>query len=70
MTPENLRAVMGANHLNVKKLAPMIYVSERRIYRWLKGEVPIPATAWELLNLKLRQSGQVMSVGGDLWGVR
>lgn len=69
MTPENLKVVMEANHLNVKKLSALIHVSGRRIYRWLKGESAIPAVAWEFLMFKLQKSGGTMSVG-DLWSVR
>lgn len=71
MTPENLKSVMDANDLNVKRLSDMLHVSGRRIYRWLSGESSIPRLAWEHLQLRLKtgQSCGVMSVS-DSWNVR
>lgn len=71
MTPENLKSVMDANDLNVKRLSDMLYVSGRRVYRWLKGESAIPRLAWEHLQLRvrMRQSQGVMSIG-DAWNIK
>lgn len=69
MTPEKLKEVMDTHNLNVKRLSAILYVSGRRVYRWLNGESAIPRLAWEHLQLRLRKPEGVMAVGAS-WEVR
>lgn len=69
MTPNNLRNLMDANALNVKKTSAMLGVTGRAVYHWLNGTRPIPKMAWGYLQLKV-QSKQTIQLRGDQWEVK
>lgn len=69
MTPKKLREVMEEHHLNVKKTAALLHVSEGAIYHWRNGTRPISQVVWDCLLLKLQKAKSLTIIGNE-WCVQ
>lgn len=68
MTPAGLHYVMDTNHLNVKRLASLLFVHERTVYHWLTGRNKMSLSKWEHLMLVTGPTAKTMQIG-DSWSV-
>lgn len=69
MTPEKLREVMDRHHLNVKKMAALLEVSEGAIYHWRNGTRPIRKLVWDCLLLKLQEARSLTIIDNE-WRIQ
>jgi DNA-binding transcriptional regulator YiaG len=70
LTSEQLKELMAAHGLNVKKTASMLHVSIGCMYKWMTGQRKIPTMASAYLQERLTQPGGKVLRLGDNWSVR
>jgi plasmid maintenance system antidote protein VapI len=68
MTPEMLRSMMDAHHLNAKKLAGLLPVSVRSVNHWLAGSRKITVNNWNHIVLTITKP-QRLTLSGSDWRV-
>jgi DNA-binding transcriptional regulator YdaS (Cro superfamily) len=68
MTPEMLRSMMDAHHLNAKKLAGLLLVSVRSVNHWLAGSRKITARNWGHIVLTVTKP-KTLTLSGSDWRV-
>lgn len=70
MTPAAIHHVMDTNHLNVKRLAALLFVHDRTVYQWLEGRNSIPRVTWEYLLLITEPMARVVRSADGNWRVQ
>ena len=53
-TPDDIKRFRAQTGLSQSDFARMLYVNRRVVVYWESGERNMPASTWELANLKLR----------------
>jgi len=55
MNPQTIRQTRGSHGLSVGEAARMVQVTDRTWRRWEDGSRRMPAGAWELFKIKVKE---------------